>query len=303
MNKFDFTSLDGKSLRTLLAILEEESISSAAVRLGVTQSAVSHTLEKLRLILGDPLFVRAGRGIEPTQRAKLLREPVQQILDSMKSLTDQRPFDPVVGTLEFTVAANDFQRDLIFPGLLRGMLAQGVDIHFRFVPSGIPATDLLRLARCQLIVTPMPPEGADIYQTRLFDDHVMCFYDGEVRPPPRSRQEFNEAEYIDVRFEDDESAMTALHPPGMDQVKPRVTVPNFSALGAFIRGSKMISLQLSMLEKVNLQGLSTCPLPGRRTRLTMYMAWHKRNHQDPAHRGLRQQIKQYTEALLRDPAR
>ena len=69
MSKIDFTDLDGKVLRAFLTILEESSVSRAADRLGVTQSAVSHTLSKLRAVLGDPLFVRSGQGLMPTERA------------------------------------------------------------------------------------------------------------------------------------------------------------------------------------------------------------------------------------------
>ncbi len=60
MKEIDFLALDGKSLRTFLVVLEELSVSKAAARLGVTQSAVSHILDKLRLALGDPLCVREG---------------------------------------------------------------------------------------------------------------------------------------------------------------------------------------------------------------------------------------------------
>ncbi|NNC55331.1 MAG: LysR family transcriptional regulator, partial [Pseudomonadales bacterium] len=62
MKNINYLSLDGQSLTTFLAVLEELSVSRAAERLGVTQSAVSHTLTKLRLAMGDPLFVRSGRG-------------------------------------------------------------------------------------------------------------------------------------------------------------------------------------------------------------------------------------------------
>ncbi len=301
MSKFDFTSLDGRSLKTLLTILEEESISAAAVRLGVTQSAVSHTLEKLRLILGDPLFVRVGRGIAPTEQARSLREPVQQVLDGMKALTDQRPFDPRLDNLEYTIAANDFQRDLIFPGLLRQLRAEQVAARFHFVPSGIPAAELLRQARCQLIVTPLPPEGTDIYQTRLFEDKVVCFYDAGTREPPRGAEDFAGADYIEVHFGDDESATPPLsHALGLGEIRPLVTVPNFTALTAFIHGSDLITLQLSLMQRAGLRGLATCPVPGPAKRLTMYMAWHKRDHADPAQRWLRGRVKQFTEQLLRD---
>ena len=87
MNKIDHLALNGQTLTTFLTVLEETSVSRAADRLGVSQSAVSHTLDKLRRIFGDPLFVRVGRGIEPTARAIALCAPAESVLDGMKSLT------------------------------------------------------------------------------------------------------------------------------------------------------------------------------------------------------------------------
>ncbi len=72
MRKIDHLGLDGNTLQTFLTVLEEASVSKAAVRLGVSQSAVSHTLDKLRLAFDDSLFVRDGRGIIPTAKAQKL---------------------------------------------------------------------------------------------------------------------------------------------------------------------------------------------------------------------------------------
>jgi len=299
MKKIDFLSLDGRSLQTFLAVLEEMSISNAANRLGVTQSAVSHLLDKLRLALGDPLFVRAGRGIAATERALALHGPVQALLDGLKELTDDRVFDPLVGQMDFTIAANDFQRDLIFPGLIPEISAEGVDVRFRFIPSGIPALDLLRQARCQLIVTPFPPEGPDIYQVRLFEDHLMCFYDAAMRDPPRTKEEYGRAAYLEVRFEDDEAAAKTLYQTaGILRGPPRISVPNFSALRAFLRGSEMITTQLSLMAQINLEGLASAPLPFDTAAVPMYMVWHKRDHRDATSRWLRGRIKAFVEQLL-----
>ncbi|MDE1951145.1 MAG: LysR family transcriptional regulator, partial [Burkholderiales bacterium] len=60
MSQFDHSDLDGHLLQLLVAVIEEGSITRAAHRLGVTQSAVSHLLDKLRVIVGDPLFIRSG---------------------------------------------------------------------------------------------------------------------------------------------------------------------------------------------------------------------------------------------------
>ena len=299
MKEIDFLSLDGRSLRTFLTVLEELSVTGAAARLGVTQSAVSHILDKLRLALGDPLFVRSGRGIVPTDRAIALREPVRAVLDELKGLTNERVFDPLIGALEFTIAANDFQRDLIFPRLLLDFQTEGVDARFRFIPSGKPAADLLRRARCQLIVTHYPPEGPDIYQSRLFDDKLACFYDASVRSAPSSPEEFVDADYIEVRFDDSESSLNAVFvAEPLVLKKPRVSVPNFAAVAPFLKGSKLISTESSLMGKINLKGFASAPVPFKTEALTMYMAWHKRDHIDPAHQWLRRRIKTHVEMIL-----
>ena len=121
MNKLDYLGLDGSALRTFIIVMEEVSVSKTAARLNVTQSSVSHTLDKLRSAFDDQLFIRDGRGIMPTAKALSLRDPIQTILDELKSLTYERKFDPLAESIEFTIAANDFPRQLIFPKLLKGL--------------------------------------------------------------------------------------------------------------------------------------------------------------------------------------
>jgi DNA-binding transcriptional LysR family regulator len=109
MSKFDYLGLDGRTLRTFLTVLEEKSVSRAAERLGVSQSAVSHTLDKLRGIFDDPLFIRIGRGIESTARARAMRVPIESVLEQLKSLSVQKNFDPKLQPM-------NFHCNLSFPG-------------------------------------------------------------------------------------------------------------------------------------------------------------------------------------------
>ena len=289
MNKIDYLSLNGKGLKTFLVVLEESSISKAAERLGVTQSAVSHTLDKLRIALGDPLFVRAGRNIRATERAIELRQPVRDILDDIKALTEQRLFDPTLGQLEFTVAANDFQRDLIFPALIRSLTAEGVRCHFHFTPSGIPSTELLRQDRCQLLVTPFPPNGPDIFQQRLFTDKLDCFYDASVRKPPASEDEFFDSEFINVRFNETDSSVPTNLPEGR-QMTTAISVPNFSAAARFLAGSDLLSVMPARMRHLDYKDFASVPLPYQVEPISMYMVWHRRDHTDPASLWLRKQI-------------
>ena len=111
----DFEGLDARSLRVLLYAIEVSSVSRAAARLGVTQSSVSHTLDKLRRQFDDPLFVRVGCGIAPTERAVGLEQPLRSILDDLRALTTAPVFDPTNTNFRVTIAVNDFQRDLLLP--------------------------------------------------------------------------------------------------------------------------------------------------------------------------------------------
>ena len=111
MSEFDHLDLDGHLLQLLLAVVEEGSITHAAQRLGVTQSAVSHLLDKLRAIVGDPLFVKSGRGIVATAHAQQLAVRARTLLDEMRSFSNATAFEPAKLSALVTIAANDLQRD------------------------------------------------------------------------------------------------------------------------------------------------------------------------------------------------
>ena len=170
MSKFDYSDLDGRLLKLLLAVVEAGSVTGAAQRLGVTQSAVSHLLDKLRAITGDPLFVKSGRGIVATSRAEALAVQARELLSSMERFAQPGAFDPARWQTTFTVAANDFQRDVLLPPLMARLRAVAPGVALRVIHSAIPSLDMLRHEHCQLAISPRPPDGADILQKRLFED-------------------------------------------------------------------------------------------------------------------------------------
>ena len=267
------------------------SVSRAAARLGVTQSAVSHTLEKLRVIFDDPLFVRVGRGIESTARARALQVSVESVLDGLKSLTDHREFDPLVEQTEFTIAANDFPTQLIFPKLLRELSEEGIHPRIRFIPSGIPSVSILRASRYRLLITPTPPADPELEKVSLIRSKMVIFYDSKVRKPPRTKKQFAESNYVEVRFSDAESSLMAL--PSFDpsiMKPPSVSVPNFGSLAPMIKGTDRITTQIAAMKFGLLKELESAPLPFKTDPLDLFLIWHRREHEDPAHQWFRQRI-------------
>ena len=301
MSKFDYLRLDGNTLTTFLTVLEEMSVSRAAERLGVTQSAVSHTLDKLRAILDDPLFVRVGRGIESTARARALQASVESVLDDLKSLTDHREFDPLVEQMEFTIAANDFPVQLIFPKLLRELSEEGIQLRIRFIPSGIPSVSVLRASRYRLLITPTPPSDPELEKVSLIQSKMEIFYDSTVRKPPKTRKQFAESNYVEVRFSDTEASLMAL--PSFDASTmnpPMICVPNFCLLASMIKGTDRITTQISAMKFGLLNELDSAPLPFKSDTLDLFLIWHRREHDDPAHRWLRQRIIGTVNSLIAD---
>ncbi len=298
MNKTNFLQLDGHILHCFLVILEEGSVSRAAERLDVTQSAVSHTLAKLRLLLGDPLFVRAGQGLTPTERALSLKVPVQTALDNLKVLMDQRPFDPRAESLHFVIAANDMQRDLIFPDLVRNVRTEGVKLSLELKPSGVPSVSLLRDNRCDLILTPLPPDAPDLIQHKLFSGHMMCFFDASQTEPPVSVEAYLAAEHVTVQFVLGGSSNDVLQSVELPYIpESTITVSNFAGIPSFIRGTEMLSTQFEFMHLSSLRELAMAPLPFKTEPLSIYMVWHERSQNDPAHKWLREKVKQISSGI------
>lgn len=290
MSDFDestFLALDGRSLRVFLAVLETGSVTAAADRLGVTQSAVSHTLERLRGVMNDPLFVKSGRGIQPTAHAQALADRARQLLDDLRDFAAGARFDPATAEFTLTIAANDFQRDLFLPEFYRRVTAAAPGIRLRVIPSGVPTADMLRENRCDLLISPRPPAGADIFQKRLLTDRWTCFYDASVRKAP-SKAEWFAARHIGVVYERGERLAfdTELEARGLKR-DIAVTVPNFSGVPVFLRGSDRLATLPGLTGLEIMREFTAVPLPFEFPEMPMYLVWHRRNHLDPAHGWLR----------------
>ena len=291
MKNFNYNDLDGRLLKAFLTILEETSVSRAAERLDMTQSAMSHILARLRIILGDPLFVRSGQGLVPTANAKAMREPVQDVLDRLMGLTERRQFDPLSENLFFRIAANDLQRELIFPRLFQEARNEGISIRLEFMPSGVPSVELLRNAQVEIVLTPLPPDASDIFLKKLLLGKMVCFYDASQRDAPRSLEEYIEAEHIAVKFVGTGTSFDVIS-KNLDKEKRKtaVSVSNFNAIPKFVKGSRIIATEVDLMKLGPLQDLDTAPLPFHTDAVSISMVWHERSSKDPAHIWLRSRV-------------
>ena len=293
MKHRNFMDLDGHTLRTFLTVLELSSVSKAAEKLDLTQPPVSHILRRLRRILGDPLFVRTGHRLTPTETALALKPNAIEALDSLQRLTEQRAFNPMQEEMSFVIAANDMQRDLIFPKLVRDAMAEGISLELQFIPSGQPSVPWIRDSRCHLALTPLPPEASDIYQKVILRGRMMCFFDAEMAAPPQSLEDYYNAQHLSVRFMEGRTSWAIWSSNEVDKSRisrPVVTVSNFNAIPPFIKGTRLIATQMDLMHLRTLSTLDVAPLPFDTDPVAIFMVWHERSQNDPAHKWLRQRI-------------
>ena len=170
------------------------------------------------------------------------------------------------------------------------------------VPSGIPSADILAKGHADVLITPYPPDGADIFQKRLLRDCQVCFFDASVRDPPLSKKAYLSSPHITLRFAPGEQA-------GLDQYLGKqgvrrnieLTVSSFSAVPTFMRGTKLLATLPSLLRLGLMRDLQSCAVPLDTGRFAMYLVWHRRSHQDVVHRWLREQIEAVASSLPSSP--
>ena len=161
------SELDLNLLRTLDALLETQSVTRAATKLGLGQPATSHALARLREAFDDPLFVRSGRGMQPTPRALALREPVRRWLEEGQRLVrDVGQEDPSLTERTFELRLPDLVAPL-YPAIARAVheVTPRARLAFRSRASNDPVD--LASGAADLLITPLPPDGPGLVSRRL----------------------------------------------------------------------------------------------------------------------------------------
>jgi DNA-binding transcriptional LysR family regulator len=177
-----FDKIDLHLIRVLHTVLTERSVSRAAIRLGMYQPAVSAALKRLRDLSGDPLLVRSGSGMVPTDAALRMIEPSASILRAAEMLfSDARGFDPKTATSTFRIAASDYLDPLFLPQLVAHLKSQApmchIELHALSSDSDYHAH--LALGHVDLVIGNWGKPPEDLHMARLFDDEVVSLISRE----------------------------------------------------------------------------------------------------------------------------
>jgi len=279
-------------LITLDAVLAEGNVTRAARRLRLSPSAMSRSLARLRRTTGDPLLVRAGRGLVPTPRALELREQVGRIVEDAEAAL--RPAEvPDLATLvrTFTVRTSQGFVENFGPGLitLAGQEAPGVTLCFVSKPN--KESSHLRDGLVDLETGVVgETTGPELRAQTLFRDRMV----GVVR----ARHSFSRGKITPERFAAGRHILVSrralTHGPvddALGQLGLKRTlaaiVDGFSTAVELARASDLIAVVPERHTGKLREGMFTFPLPVATDEITVSMLWHPRLDADPAHRWLR----------------
>lgn len=293
----DELDLDYRLLRLFLTIYDEGSVTGAANRLGVGQPTVSHGLERLRHIIGDPLFVRSGRGISPTSHADEIVGRVRALLQDMRNLSRVGVFDPDTAdhAARFVLGTNDYEVAVILPALMRHIRSCAADIRLKVVP--VSGSDqvvaLLRDGKIDHAISlQLNGKFGDIAQQGLFHEHMSCFYDPAHHDvPPDTPDRFCAAVHARVMLGNNEhSAVDDLLQAQGRARRTVLQVSSFASVANLMGGTDVIATLPSRLVDGIMHGFGHCAFPFDFPPYRFSQYWHVRNAENAAHKWLRGEI-------------
>lgn len=304
-----FDKIDLHLIRVLNTVLTERSVSRAAIRLGMYQPAVSAALKRLRELAGDPLLVRSGAGMVPTDAGLRMIEPSARILRAAEVLfSDARGFDAATATNTFSLAASDYLDPLFLPQLVAQIKNEAPLCHVDIHPLSGESDYRTRLAQGEVDIVvgnwPAPPD--DLHMARLFGDEVVCLV---AKNHPAVRRGWDSASWLAAEH----IAPTPTHPGAkgvidvhLDKLglQRNITVrcPHFGLIPAMVAGSLLVlTTGRQYCERYTATlPVKILPCPIDFPRMMYYQLWHERTHASASAKWLRDRVKTVAAALRKE---
>ena len=293
-------TVDLNLLVALDALLAEGSVIGAARRLGLSPSAMSRTLTRLRSATGDPLLVRAGRGLVPTPRAAELCDQVHELTRDARKVLSPRASHLDVASLErtFAIRAGEGFVERFSAALVAAVTAAAPSVRLRFAPKPDKDAGPLREGRIDLEIGVLGASAPEVRTQFLFRDHFV----GAVRVEhplltgPVTPERYAACSHVvAARKETFKGPVdAALAELGLKREIVAI-VPGYPDAMRIARQSDLVALVPrsclgGALASPDQQGLAGFELPVRTPEIVISAMWHPRVDADPAHRWLRDTV-------------
>ena len=295
-------ALDVRLMRTLLLLVTECSVSRTAEILGQTQPTVSLALKRLRDLIGDPILVRAGGSLAPTERGIELRETLRRLLAEMDIHLSPLPiFDPARTDRRFRIVAANCLGAVFLPLIFRAVSHSAPQARVDVAPIP-PFDDLMRdLAEgsVDLVIGNWPHPPPRLRIAPLLSTGIQCVVSRE-HPLAQLRGPLTMETYLQQRHlsptSDDCLSLSPIDGRLLDLgLKRRIvaSVPEYAIVPHVLAGSDLLFTTGAPFAEqiVSDQGFRLLDAPAELGRMQFYLLWHECKHYSPAHSWLRQLLK------------
>ncbi|NBO76218.1 MAG: LysR family transcriptional regulator [Betaproteobacteria bacterium] len=298
-------------LRCLITMVELGTATKAAARLGVSQPALSHVLQKLRKALGDPLLVRVGMKMMPTPRAQELVEQARLLIrQADEVLWPKAPFEARSYEGRWVVSAPEYVDYRLTPALARALHLQSPASSLQIVPPNpAHAERMLESGEIDLRLGWVDKSSPFTRSRLLYTETFSCLYRRQHRAVKGliTIPQYLAAEHIRVQASQPSTATRTIAAAALrlgQELRVALVVPNLMTVGRVVAESDTVATVPSGIGQVlaQLHDLKIAPLPIKVATLNVAMYWHERMQTDKRHRWLRSLIAE-TAAELKDPPR
>ncbi len=284
-----FQRLDLNLLVALDALLSEKSVSLAADRLCLSQSATSSALGRLREYFGDDLLVVKGRNMILTSRAEELIEPVRAVLEQVRTtIAVSPPFDPATSDRQVRIMASDYSTEVLLSEALIEFERDAPHMRFEIQPMTDNVVETLERGFVDLLLTIDYAISSDHPSQILFDDDyvVVGWKDNPALAQPMSRELYFSLGHVTARF--GKSRVPAFEDWFVRRQKQQrridVVAPSFLSLPGLVIGTNRIA---TMHRRLAMRVVGTLPLLVREMPFDIppireAIQWHITNNNDPA---------------------
>jgi DNA-binding transcriptional LysR family regulator len=288
-------NLNLQSMKIFLAVLDHRAVGAAAAALGMSQSGLSTALARLRVTLGDTLFVSTASGMQPTSRAKELASPMREAVHCIEQrIMNKSTFDPAVDEREFRVAASDTAEAMYMPRALNALTRIAPRVRLRVMATAQPQLHrALSEGQVDLALGYFPDlMSAEFVRRRIGQHGFVCICSANNRELIR---DFSLKKYVEARHVVVE-APTRTHGLLETYVQKRgirrdaaLTTPHFMSLPEIIANTELIATVPDAIAETfaDNRRLARLPLPFRSPVFDAHLHWSKSVNSDPAHRWLR----------------
>ncbi|RCS21831.1 LysR family transcriptional regulator [Phyllobacterium salinisoli] len=295
MREVDLKTADLNLLVVLETLLEERSVTRAAVRLGMSQPAASRALARLRRLFSDALLVNGPGGYLLTARAEEMRSLLRSTLAGVSQLLAGRAFDPMQATGSVRLLMLDLEAAVLAPRLIASLAEQAPAVDLEVVPPGLRPLEMLETDAVEALIGVVENAPAGIRKRKLYQDDFVTLMRADHPAAGRmlTLERFLELDHVVV-------SITGTGRAWVDEILARsgrrrrvkVRVPSFFAAVEIAARSDLVMTLPSSLARTaaDMRRFVMAPPPLDLESVVMSLAWHARHQDAPRHVWLRRTI-------------